>query len=132
LKLQVLSSDVWKICAICTDRGEDPIERLGLSDEDEAVVMALIEHIAVNGTKVLPDNRNHAICAHPKILQLTAGGNLARLPYFYDEGMCIIICDAFKKKGGKSNQTAPEKIKVAVKMYERYFEAKANNQIQWI
>lgn len=105
---------------------------MGLSPNDQAAVISLLEFIAANGTKSLPDNRNHAVNSSPKILQLTAGSNTARLFYFYDEGRCIIICDAFKKAGGKSGKTPPEKIKAAVKVYEAYFEAKAKNQLEWI
>lgn len=120
------------MCGICTERGEDPIDRMGLSDDAFGVVAALLERVALHGPQSLPDNRNHAVNASPKILQLTPGSNLARLLYFFDEGKCVILCDAFEKPGGKSQQTPRAVVKRAVGVYNEYFEQKRKSLIEWI
>lgn len=96
------------------------------------MVLALLERVADHGPSSLPDNRNHAVNDNPKILQFTAGNNVARLLYFFDEGRCVIICEAFIKPGGKSQHTPKAPKKTAVNVYRRYFAAKENNELEWV
>jgi hypothetical protein len=105
---------------------------MDLNEVDDAMFLSLIEYIAQNGTQVLPQNRNHEVNGAPKIIQLTAGGNAGRLLYFFDREKHIIICAAFKKRGGKSGQTDRTIVKAAVKLHDAYFEARSSNAIEWI
>lgn len=105
---------------------------MGLTANDEAITLSFLEHIAVNGTKVLASNRNHEVNDSPKIIQLTVGGNVGRLLYFYDRDRVILICGAFKKRGGKSGHTPRDLVKAAEKLYHAYFKAKVDQEVDWI
>jgi hypothetical protein len=126
VKLRRLAHGLWTVWGICNARGDDPIERLGV-DVDRAI--GLLDHVARNGPGVLPDNRNHAICENPKIIQLSAGR--ARLAYFFDGQRLIVICHAFAKSGGKSGKTNQSDIQVAATARAAYYQAKATNTLEY-
>lgn len=132
MKVRSLLKDTWEICAICNERGDDPIQQMGLTADEDAILLAFLGHIAANGTRVLASNRNHEVNDVPKIIQLTVGSNVGRLLYFYDRDRVIIICSAFRKRGGKSGQTPREIVKAAAKSFHAYFKAKSDDEVDWI
>lgn len=132
MKVRTLLKDAWHICAICNDRGDDPIQQMGLSADEDAIFLAFLERIAANGPKVLASNRNHQVNEDPKIIQFTFGGNVGRLLYFYDRDRVVVICNAFRKRGGKSGATPRDKVKDAAQAYREYFALKESGKIQLV
>ena len=130
MRLRLIREGIWQVWGICNSRGEDPISSFDPSEAELIRILALLDQITANerGPAVLPDNRNHAVCDNPKILQLTV--HPARLLYVFDGQKVIVLCHVFEKKGGKTQKTRASDVEVAVRRLNEYRAAKAAGQIE--
>lgn len=128
----MLGGGAWTVWGVCDAKGVDVVSRLGLreTDPDLASIVALIDRLAMDGGRGLPDNRNHAICDDPKILQLTAGR--FRITYAFHGYQVIVLCYAFRKRGGKRNTTPPSELKVAKRIHKAFLGAVDSNSIEYL
>ena len=130
IRLKLVKNVVWRIWAICSTRGDDPIQSIDATEDEHAAIAAFLDRISAEGTSWLPDNRNHEINSEPKILQFTVGKY--RLPYFFDGKGIIIIVHTYKKRGGSRNQIRRSDKQIAINGYRDYHEAKESDSIEYI
>ncbi len=132
MRLRPIVKQIWEIYAPCVGHGDDVTIVAALGDETFSQMVALLDHVAraPQGPRCLPNNRNHAICADPKILQMSFGGT-QRLAYFYDEQKLIIVAHLYKKSGG-SGKVKSSDLNVAVRRHRAYFDAKATGKLEFL
>ena len=130
MKLQYVQRGIWRILAICDNRGGcvvlefiDSLETNSRSDYDQ--VMAQLRWAAVNGP---PRNDEKSRPLADKIFEFKTRGGI-RIPYFYDQDR-LVICTEALRKPKKTELRAV--ITRALAARERYFEAKRRGAVEMI
>jgi len=130
MKLRYVQRGIWRILAICDNRGGclvlefiDSLETNSRSDYDQ--VMAQMRWAAVNGP---PRNDKKSRPLADKIFELKTRGGI-RIPYFYDQDR-LVICTEALRKPKKTELRAV--ITRALAARERYFEAKRRGAVDMV
>jgi phage-related protein len=101
MRLKVVARSQWTLYAVCTDRGECPLE-IFLGDrsqlgKDKDRMLRRLEAMADHGPQYLPDI-SHQI--EPEIWQTEQGR--VRILWFYDRGRVIVCSHGFIKQTRKT------------------------------
>ena len=130
MKLRYVQRGIWRILAICDNRGGclvlefiDSLETNSRSDYDQ--VMAQMRWAAVNGP---PRNDKKSRPLADKIFELKTRGGI-RIPYFYDQDR-LVICTEALRKPKKTELRAV--IARALAARERYVEAKRRGAVEMV
>ena len=123
--LRTVSSGLYRVLAICTERGECELlsflgEMVGSIKKDAIRMANLLERTAKEG----PSKRteiSHQL--KDEIFEFIQGR--LRVLWFYDEGRVVVCTHGFIKK---SKKTPRGEIQQAKEIHRRYFEDKAKGK----
>jgi phage-related protein len=125
LFLKLIRGGTWRLYAICTTRGDCPLEEfLGSRAElgkDKDRMLRRLEAIAEHGPEYLPDI-SHQI--EPEIWQTEQGR--IRVLWFYDRGRMIVVSHGFVKR---TQKTPAREKQTALRMLAEYKAARAANAV---
>jgi hypothetical protein len=130
MKLLPVQHGVWRILAICDDRGGCPVQEFIDRLEDDSrsdfdQVVALLRWTAANGP---PKNDKKSRPLADKVFEFKTRGGI-RIPYFYDQDRLIICTEAMRKP--KKAELRAVKMR-ALAARSLYLEAKHRGAVETI
>jgi len=118
VKLRVVRAGLWRVLALCHERGDcelleflDGLEQRHLKDRDR--LLALFQRVADTGPTQLSDSLSHSLQGD---IWESIQGNL-RVLWFYDKGKVVVCSHALIKRGRK---IPPGEIRLAQQRCNEY------------